>query len=795
LPVKTFFRWSIRLALILILVIVALGFWTHHLLEKSLPQLDGSTHLPGLSSSVTVERDNLGVPTIHGKTRIDIARALGFIHAQDRFFQMDLTRRRSAGELAELFGKRAIAIDKAARRNEFRTLAKNVLLNASKEERDIVEAYTEGVNAGLLSLKSKPFEYSLLRLTPAPWKAEDCVLVAASMLITLQDDQNRYEQSLVTLHDVYGRKSLPFFASLITPDDAALDGSIASGAPIPGPDVINIRDAKPVALNSFIDDGSLMPGSNSMAVSGAHTLTGAGMVANDMHLEISVPGRWYRASFVWDNNRVTGVTLAGTPLIIAGSNGHVAWGFTNSCVDTADMVPIARSEQDDEYHGPGTSGILKMTHHEAIIQVKGSDPVKMTTDWTIWGPIIGKDYDNRPLALHWTGHMAEAFNFSLLGMEKVTTTDDAIKVAHKAGIPIQNILIADNSGKIAWTVAGKIPKRIGFDGRLTVPWVYGDRHWDGLLSSEETPVWSPTGVDYLWTANQRILGGKALQLLGDAGYARPARAAQIRDDLKNLISTKPRNVVPSDLLKIQLDDRALILVNWKNLLIDKIESMHPQKGSDLEQLADAVHSDDLRADANSTAYRLVREFRLATWNRVFTPIFAPCVDAYPEFQYRHMVSEYTLWTLVQQKPMHLLAANYLSWDDLLNQAINDVLVSLKKQHLSPKDATWGKQNTLASKHPFSAILPGFLAQYLNFPSDQMSGGDDMPRIQGQTFGASERFAVSPGHEDEGIFEMPGGQSAHPLSTYYLAGHEAWVKGEPTGFLPGKTEHILNLNAD
>jgi penicillin amidase len=792
--VKTVTRWTIRIVIALIVLTVALGFWAHHFLEKSLPVLDGSTHLSGLSSSVTVERDNLGVPTIRGKSRLDIARALGFIHAQDRFFQMDLTRRRSAGELSELFGKRAVAVDKAARRNEFRALAKNVLLRASKEERDVVEAYTEGVNAGLSSLKSKPFEYSLLRLTPAPWKAEDCVLVAASMLITLQDDQNRYEQSLVTLHDTYGRKSLPFFASLITPDDAALDGSTAPGAPIPGPDVINIRDAKPVALNSLVDDGSLMPGSNSMAISGAHTTTGAAMVANDMHLEISVPGRWYRACFIWDNNRVTGVTLAGTPLIIAGSNGHVAWGFTNSCVDTADMVPIARSEQDNEYHEPGTSGILKMSRHESVILVKGSDPVKMTTDWTIWGPIIGKDSDNRPLALHWTGHMAEAFNFSLLGMEKATTADEAIEVAHQAGIPIQNILIADSAGKIAWTVAGKVPKRVGFDGRLTVPWVYGDRHWDGLLSSKETPVWSPAGVDYLWTANQRILGGEALQLLGDAGYARPARAAQIRDDLKNLVTTKPKGVVPKDLLSVQLDDRALALIKWKELLLNQIAAMHPEKGSDLDQLAEAVRTDDLRADASSTAYRLVREFKLATWNRVFTPIFAPCVEAYPEFQYRHMVSEYTLWTLIQQKPMHLLAANYLSWDDLLHQSVNDVLVSLKKVHVSPKEATWGKQNTLASKHPFSALLPSLLTRSLNFPADQMSGGDDMPRIQGQTFGASERFAVSPGHEEEGIFEMPGGQSAHPLSSYYIAGHEAWVKGEPTAFLPGKTEHVLTLTA-
>ncbi len=790
---KLILRWSLRGLIVLAFLAAGASFWIYQQLKLSLPQIDGSCLVSGLSAQVSVERDNLGVPTIKGKTRTDIARALGFVHAQDRFFQMDLTRRRAAGELSELFGKRALPIDKAARRNEFRLTAKQVLNDASKEERDVVEAYTAGVNAGLSALKNKPFEYSVIGMTPAPWKAEDCVLVAAAMLITLQDDQNKYEQSLVTLHDTYGRKSLTFLGSLLTPDDAALDGSLGQSPDIAGPDVINIRDAKEVALNSSINDGSMMPGSNSMAVSGKHTVTGSALIANDMHLEISVPGRWYRASFILNDKRVTGVTLAGTPLIIAGSNGHVAWGFTNACVDTADMVPIARGEDDDYYHGPGKTGLLKITHHEASINVKGADPVKMTTDWTIWGPIIGKDPDGRLLAIHWSGHMHEAFNFSLLGMENVNNTDEAILVAHKAGIPVQNIIIGDSTGKIAWTIAGKIPKRIGFDGRLTVPWVYGDRHWDGFLSSEDTPVWSPKDVSYLWTANQRVLGGNALKLLGDAGYARPARAAQIRDDLKALVANKPKGVVPLDLLAIQLDDRALILNKWRPLFLNTIEAMHHEKGSELDQLYEAVISGDLKADVDSTAYRLVREFRLATWNRVFTPLFAPCVESYSDFQYNRIVSENTLWTIIQKKPMHLLASSYTSWENLLGMSVGDVLASIKKAHLKPKEATWGKLNTLQAKHPFSKLLPSFITSYLNFPEEQIAGGDDMPRFQGTMNGASERFSVSPGHEDQGIFEMPGGQCGHPLSAFYLAGHEAWVKGKPTAFLPNQAEHFLTLN--
>ena len=149
--------------------------------------------------------------------------------------------------------------------------------------------------------------------------------------------------------------------------------------------------------------------------------------------------------------------------------------------------------------------------------------------------------------------------------------------------------------------------------------------------------------------------------------------------------------------------------------------------------------------------------------------------------------------MLREKPAHLLNPDFKTWDDLLVTATDDVLARLDRESVSPEHATWGRANTAHIVHPFSRTLPGYLASWLNMPADPLPGDHDMPRVQAPADGASERFVVSPGRESEGIFHMPGGQSGHPLSPYYRAGHAAWVRGDPTPFLPGKTEHTLTLS--
>ena len=786
---------------LLALGVAGAGMWFYFELRASLPQLDGAAAVPGLTAPATIERDALGVPTVRGRTRADVARALGFVHAQDRFFQMDLLRRHAAGELAELFGKPALDHDKTVRAYEFRALARTVLDHLAPDEHALLDAYTDGVNAGLHALHVKPFEYLVLRANPQPWKAEDSVLVIYAMTLDLQD-AGGYERSLATLRDTYGNNALGFFAPLLTPDDAALDGSTAPAAPIPTAKVIDLdrqlsfnSTARPAPRDEFA-----FVGSNAFALSGAHTANGAALLANDTHLALRVPNIWYRASLIWFDppasnpmppasgaqRRVTGITLPGAPVIVAGSNGRIAWGFTNAYADTSDLVSLDLAMGTETLYQT-QHGLAKIETREETILVKGSAPVTLDVPWTEWGPIIGQGGDRRPLVLRWIADEPAAANFSLMQLETARTAAEALAIAHHAGIPAQNFLVADADGAIGWTIAGRLPKRVGFTGRLPVSWTFGDRYWDGLLAPGDVPQILAPASGLLWSANQRMIGGEAFTKIGDGGYERPYRAAQIRDDLAALEHAAPR-----DLLAIQLDDRALFLARWQKLLLATLTPEAVAAKSSRAELLRLAGQWEGRADTDSVSYRLVRAFRLQVAQLVFTPIFAPCTDAYPDFDYTRFNYEQPLWTLLMQKPPHLLNPQFLRWDDLLLAAADAVMADLAHQGLPPDRATWGRSNTAHIQHPFSRFLPDPLARFLDMPADPLPGDEDMPRFQTLSYGASERFVVAPGHEDEGIFEMPGGQSGHPLSPFYRAGHEAWVHGEPTPFLPGKTEHTLVL---
>jgi len=192
-------------------------------------------------------------------------------------------------------------------------------------------------------------------------------------------------------------------------------------------------------------------------------------------------------------------------------------------------------------------------------------------------------------------------------------------------------------------------------------------------------------------------------------------------------------------------------------------------------------------------YRLVRTWRDAVAKRVLDPIFAPCVEAEPAFSWARLPYEEPVWALLAAKPMYLLNPRETSWETLLVAAVDDVIASLAKTGTPLARATWGRRNTAKIQHPLARVLPTWLTGWLSMPADELPGDSNMPRVQGVSNGASERFVVSPGHEAEGIFHMPGGQSGHPLSPFYRAGHAAWVRGEPTSFLPGKTEHTVRLS--
>ena len=274
-------------------------------------------------------------------------------------------------------------------------------------------------------------------------------------------------------------------------------------------------------------------------------------------------------------------------------------------------------------------------------------------------------------------------------------------------------------------------------------------------------------------------------MAGDGGYALGARARQIRDDLlaKQVFTEK-------DLLAIQLDDRSLFLQRWWKLL--QAEGRRDASSS-LAALANAGNHWQPRASIDSVSYRIVRAWRLAVHARIADGLTAPAQAALgDDFVMPDLPQlEGVVWPLLGERPAHLLPRRFKSWNALLEDAAREVRDDLG-QRGPLAQRTWGERNTARICHPLANALPAPIKPALCMPADPLPGDSAMPRVQGPSFGASQRMVVSPGHEADGIIHMPGGQSGNPLSPFWGAGHDDWVHGRPSPFLPGKTEYTLRL---
>ena len=756
----------------------------------SLPEIEGSVELSGLSAGATIARDRHGIPVITAATRADLALATGYAHAQDRFFQMDLIRRQAAGELAGLVGEAAIDTDRQYRLHRFRDLAREVLKAASEPDRELLEQYARGVNAGLASLTAKPFEYLLLGADPEPWRAEDTVLVVYAMFVQLNDSRAQKD-----VRRGLARRVLPpgVFAWLYpqgTPWDAPMMGTAREVTRYPAADVYSVRDfyidVQPVRERG----GPPLDGSNNWAVSGALTDTGRAIVSNDMHLRHAVPNIFYQLRLVQTGGTprdVAGVSLPGTPFVAAGSNRHIAWGYTNSYGDWSDAILLEPGAEPGTYRTE--RGDLPFREHVHRIEVKDGEPVEFRVRETIWGPVDDEaGYPDGDIAISWIAHSPRAVNLKIMALETAETVRDALDIANTMGMPPQNFVVGDEKGNIGWTIAGQIPVRGDIDPMVPVKGSQG-AGWTGWRTPGEYPrIVNPPG-GRIWTANARVADGAALDIIGDGGYDLGARARQIRDGL-----LARESFVPADMLAIQYDDRAVFLGRWRDLLLDVLDHGAIRDKEGLAEYRRLVEEWIPRASADSVGYRLVRGFRLEVKGLVFAGLIAPAAAAYdgPVEFLESRQFEAPLWQLVTERPEHLLPANFENWDALLLAAVQAHLGWLETRYGSPlAERAWGEYNTARIRHPLSQALPT-MSGWLDMPADRLNGDSNLPKAQGPGFGASERFSVSPGDEENGLMHMPTGQSGHPLSPFYRAGHDSWVRGQPSPFLPGEPAFTLKL---
>lgn len=809
-------RWGRRAALAIgALVVLALGA-ASLVLRASLPQLDGVRQVAGLAGVVTVARDARGVPLLTATNRVDLAYATGFIHAQDRFFQMDLMRRSGAGELAELFGAKALPLDRSHRLHRFRARAQALLARMPADDRRFLDRYVDGVNDGLRALDAKPFEYLLTATTPRPWQAADCLLVAWAMYFDLQGMQETRELARGWIADHSDAAQRAFLLPAASAFDAPLDAeSVAMpAAPLPASAPAWWGAAAPVAAPpGRLATAALQPppsgsdtftdavGSNNWVVAGSRSASGRAIVSNDMHLGLQLPATWYRLAMQYRDatgqpRRLVGLTLPGAPPVLTvGSNGHVAWGYTNAYGDFIDLVEVT-FDPADQQRVHTAAGWQRLERHTETILVKGGVADTLVVRESAQGPL--RTVGTRTYAVHWVAHDGAALNLRHRELETADTLDIALGVAAAVGMPAQNFVAGDVAGHIGWTIAGPLPRRTpapadaGADADASFP-LHADGaavSWDGVLAPAQHPrVTDPAGGQ-ISTANSRQLAGPQAALIGDGGFDLGARNHQVRDALRALGA----NTDVAGVYGVMLDDRALFVERWRRRAIGVLDADalrdQPQRAEFARLLRQSWSG---RASVDSSGYRLARGFMWALYDQLYGGANAQLarLEARADMQAASARWPAVLERLLDEQPRGWLPAGHASWRALQLAAIDRLIVQLTADGVPLAAATWGQRNTAAINHPITMALP-LLKRFLAAPADQLPGDANMPRVAGSKFGQSERMTVSPGREEEGVFNMPGGQSGHPLSPYFLRGHADWVAGRSIPLLPGVAEHSLRF---
>jgi penicillin amidase len=522
--------------LLVVLVAGGAGGYLFYQLRGSLPQVEGTAKLQGLTTQVEVLRDSNGVPHLFGADIRDLARAMGYTHAQDRFFHMEVSRRLGSGRLAEIFGAGAVASDRVARRMGLASAARMELERMAPEAREVLEAYASGVNAYLAAHAGRlPPEFRLLELAPSPWEAADSLVIGKWMAYLLSYN-GRVEMLRGNLSTVVGLDSAYRLTGLPPPPEAATSSDV--GRPLS-----RVAALDPENKGLF----PIYPGaSNAWVVSSEKSGTGKPLLASDPHLGLSMPSTWYEIHLSGGGYDVSGASLPGVPLVLIGQNRRIAWGITALLADVQDLyLETPNPANPRQYAGP--EGFLDLEIVSETIPVKGGSPVTEEVRVSRHGVIVGETKDGRLLAQKWDALWSGDHFQALLALNRAGSWEEFTSSLRTWASPPLAFLYADVEGNIGFFPAGEIPVRTTHDGTLPVDGASGAFEWQGTIPHELKPmIFNPEG-GVLVSANHAMLPPEAPYPLG-ADTLAAYRADRIRD----LLRTIPKPTL-DDFQRIQSD--------------------------------------------------------------------------------------------------------------------------------------------------------------------------------------------------------------------------------------------------
>jgi len=742
-------RWVSRgLAAVALLLLAAIGFvaWT---LLGSLPKISGELRLAdaSLSAPLTIGRDSAGVVTITAQSELDADFALGFVHAQDRLFQMELMRRLGTGRLSELFGLQTLKTDKLMRLLGLAQQANAQYEAASPDLRAALDAYAAGVNA-FVKWHGFPLppEFLLLRFEPEPWRPADSLLWGRLMAWQLSGNAGQEIQD-ERLRRVVNTDLLPLLLR---------------------------EEGKQASLSGF---GPARSASNNWAISGARTASGSPIFANDPHLSLSAPNTWYMARVSTPDGVRVGATVPGLPFLVIGSNGNVAWGFTTTHSDTEDLFEEHLSPNQPEHYDTPT-GPAAFDVRREVIKVKDGADVTFNVRSTRHGPLISdlepERYLHRRFSLAWTGFMPndrspEAF----LNMNRAKSAAAFKEALHDFHTPQQNVVYADTQGNIGFVAAGRVPVRRNIANESLFPspgWI-DEYEWTGTLSFADLPqIENPPGGAIV-TANNDIRPPRYLKFLGHS-FDRPYR----RDRILSLLAEAPGATL-EDMERIQSDDFSTPLFGFVKAHLSDVAASVPL------DVAAAMSGWEGRMEPDRPEPLIASAWLYATAKRVFADEMG--------------VEEFQDWWLWQVDILNDVMTNPRWCDDretptaescrdAVRTALAEALDALRARYGADwREWSWGKAHAMQFRHPVFSRLPYIgdrLVPKVAAPGDYFTinrGGmaisDDGARFS-DVHGPGMRLAVDLNRPGAPVFNMAGGQSGHPLSSHFSDLLPEWATG-------------------
>lgn len=792
------FRWLLRIftgLMVLAFAVLAVGYY---FLSRSLPDYDEDFTLEGLTAPVEIVRNNDNVPHIFGRADRDVFFALGFVHAQDRLWQMTMLRRTAQGRLSELFGARTVKIDELMRRYDLYTYAAEAVAAQDAPTKTALEAYAAGVNAWIAQVnlgargRGAP-EFFLFSNEIAAWQPADSLAILKLMALQLsghlESEVLRARMSLLLsperLRDILPDDPGPAIAAL--PDYASL-------MPGPLPAAMPRAHAAADPLAPFPRRG-LAGASNAWAAAPSRSAAGGSLLANDPHLGFTAPTLWYLARLELSTGGVIGATLPGVPAVLLGRSEALGWGLTSSYADDQDLhIEQVNPENPEEYRTP--DGWKRFETRRTIIQVKDAAPVTITLRRTENGPVLpGSHYDlqsvtppGHVVSLSWTALTGrDATMTAALRLMAARTTGEAMEAGRLFVAPAQNLMLADRDG-IAMQVIGALPLRDARHqtrGRMPSPGWLAENRWLGTIPYEENPRFTapatgilgntnnkvvdqpfPHHLSYDWGDTQRVQRWLALMKTREVHTRESFIEAQL-----DTVSPTARALLPLIGADLWFTGEAAPEGTPERLRQRALELMAKWNGEMNEHLPEPLI---YQAWMRALQDRLVRD-EIGPMADEFTRI----EPVFLERVYRNVEGAAVWCDVIQSAPVETCT-------DMARIALDEALLGLSETYgPNPESWRWGDVHQAAHDHPVLGNVP-VLRYFVNMR--QSTSGDDNTLMRGRTkgtgpepylnvHGAGFRGVYDFADPDSSVFVIATGQSGHPLSRHYDNLGERWRRGE------------------